>query len=244
MDKVIQKADIERYALGLTSPRETARIERAMEAQPELRQLVKDIQRDLHEYAEKIDIPPLRPGTTPDPNRFLELDGEMLEILSAQNARLQRWVSVLSLIIFLLAAAGGYLYYLNGQLQTQLTHDRASLRQELNYQIDHRHAAEQRMDAWKSAAQFETVLPIDNLEHEEVDLYTFETGEKILLNIAGIPDWVEELVVRDERRPNHIIRRIDCRGKDKLHYVDLTHRDQVKRLKVSAIIDSDVALSE
>lgn len=240
----IQKADIERYALGLTSPRETARIERAMEAQPELRQLVEDIQQDLHDYAEKIDIPPMRPGMAPDPNRFLELDGEMLEMITQQYDRLRRWFAVVCGVALILAGAGAYLYYQNGQIQSQLSHDRASLRQELNYAHDHLNQAEEQMDAWRSAAQFETTLPVENLSEGEVHLYTFKTGEKILLNTAGVPGRVEQLIIWDERRPNQPIRQLNCQSADKLHYIDLSHRDQIKWLKVKAVADVDVALSE
>jgi anti-sigma-K factor RskA len=241
----IQKADIERYALGLTTPRETARIEGAMEEQPELRQLVEDIQRDLHEYAEKIHVPPLRPGRQPDPNRFLELDDEMLEVISRQNERLRRWFSVLSVVIVLLAGLAAYLYYLNGVAAAQLRHDRASLRQELNYANDHWHQAERQMDAWKSAAQFAATLPVENIDGARVSLYTFESGEKVLLNLAALPGNVSELVVWDERRPNQPLWHLDCTGgEDKLHYINLHHRDQVQWLKTKAVTNTDVVVIE
>jgi hypothetical protein len=240
----IQKADIERYALGLTSPRETARIERAMEEQPELRQLVEDIQRDLHDYAEKIHIPPLRPGRKPDPNRFLELDDEMLEVISRQNDRLRRWFSLLSIVTLLLAGLSAYLYYRNGQFAAQLKQDRASLRQELNYANDHWHQAERQMDAWESAAQFATMLPVENLSGSQVSLYTFESGNKVLLNLAALPGQVSELVVWDERHPGKPLWHIDCTTDDKLRYIDLHHRDQLKWLKVKATTSSDVVLIE
>lgn len=235
MQQDIQKADIERYALGLTSPLEAARIERAMEERPELRQLVEDVQRDLHEYAERIDIPPVRPGNVPSSDRFSRLDEEMLEIISRQNDRLRRWIALVGVLLLLAAAGGVYLFYQNGRLTTQFKSDRAILQQELNYAHTHLHQAERRMDAWEAGAHFVKRLSIENVDGASVGLYTFETGAKVLLNVAGLPADIETLAVWDERKPRHVIHHLRPNREDNLHYINLDSRDQVKWLKISAV---------